>query len=567
MSKCIFRITAFFLVPCLIADPTLAAALSQQSMLEHSIKSLICEDCFGSEALAARVCLDARIIPASITNGLHSLFTEIRSVRRPVRILRFPDVPSGGNIASGFTEVERQAVLERATPVAEETTILLRHAVLRSLGHKLKVPWDPASQDEKTYIQRLKATIRIKFADHYERGFLIPDGSVENRIGAEKSDADYAIAAIDHMMSTPIMSFANVGYVYAIQDQDKYMIEEGNADGIFLLQDLLSEISSREASEALIEILWHAYLEAVTPRGSDMQGALAIHNAIIERFQRSLESNPKATRTFIRSFINDRVPLHDEWSSLESSEPRPRRVSAFNREAKIRKEIRGTYPDTKRKDETHVIFIGETDYSRQAHLQSAPLPSDSLSRYAMARINELTDFLILDWTIEQFTTWDLMREAVELANAVYASTWIPLTTNTIYATQPMKVLGELLKNAVSAYSEAEKSGPIRLLVGRNSRSWIIEIADNGIGFTHKLGKISELSRSGWKARGHIGGQAHGFALSRLVVKIYGGTLDVIRGDGKEQFKTTIRLTIPIDELQVSFSSPEKRKKALLQRSS
>jgi lipopolysaccharide/colanic/teichoic acid biosynthesis glycosyltransferase len=125
----------------------------------------------------------------------------------------------------------------------------------------------------------------------------------------------------------------------------------------------------------------------------------------------------------------------------------------------------------------------------------------------------------------------------------------------IYAS-PDELIMEILKNAMDAYAQANREGPVHFRVMQTNTSWIVEVSDQGVGLTpgyEALGTIA--GRSGWTRR-HVveGGLGMGLNICRFVSDLHGGRLELESKGSPEKPETAIRLVFPINELIVKVDS-------------
>jgi len=123
------------------------------------------------------------------------------------------------------------------------------------------------------------------------------------------------------------------------------------------------------------------------------------------------------------------------------------------------------------------------------------------------------------------------------------------------------VLEELINNAFDAYARAKTGkgtvdGPIRLRILKSDDETIVEVSDNGIGFSGIVNEYDEFDVSSNKSKSAkdtlvYGGAGIGLPITKVLAQLHGGRMDIL-SPGVDDFKTTIRIIVPNKSLTANI---------------
>ena len=123
---------------------------------------------------------------------------------------------------------------------------------------------------------------------------------------------------------------------------------------------------------------------------------------------------------------------------------------------------------------------------------------------------------------------------------------------------------ELVRNAFDAYARVNTGpksvdGPVRLRISKDNDNVIIEISDNGIGFSRIVNEYDWLDvESNPAGTEHVllqGGRQIGLRWAKVLAQLHGGKLEIL-SPGTDGFGTTIRIVVPESAIKINISDGE-----------
>jgi len=123
---------------------------------------------------------------------------------------------------------------------------------------------------------------------------------------------------------------------------------------------------------------------------------------------------------------------------------------------------------------------------------------------------------------------------------------------------------ELVRNAFDAYARVNTGsnsvdGPVRLRISKDSGNIIIEVSDNGIGFSRIVNEYDQLDVESNPAGTEYvllqGGRQIGLRWVKVMAQLHGGRLEIL-SPGMDGFGTTIRIVVPENDIKINISDDE-----------